>query len=275
MTSRLKRFRGITKALTASQMVLDFGQKNFGPIKCKECSMVYVAGDAEDLKSHKRYHSEFLSQEVKVPRGLKSEIHEDYFNGDQIVEISLIDKSNRQFFSKFSALMNQDLGYDRPISAAEQELTTLPPYCRIFFYVKGLKKIAVGCCIAEDLTVDSVIKRGYHLSRLVGGRKSLISWRVQNSSNNHALATSADTDVTTSTRNTSGVISLPLCGIRRLWVSSRYRRKGYATTLVDCIVKHLFYLSQKTRSEVAFAEPTAAGAEFAVKYVGREDFIIY
>ncbi|VDO09069.1 unnamed protein product [Rodentolepis nana] len=275
MALRFKKRKGVSKSLTAKQMVLDFGQKNFGPIKCKVCSMVYVASDAEDLKSHQRFHSDFLSKEVKVSRGLKSEIHEDYLNGDQIVEISLFDRSSHQFFSKLSSLMNQDLGYDQPSSAAEQDLISLPPYCRIFIYIKGHKKIVAGCCIAEDLTVDSVAERGYQLRRLVGGRKSLLSWHVQNSSDNPISAKSVDTVVTTSTRSTSSVISLPLCGVRRLWVSERHRRKGYATSLVDCIIKHLFYLSEKTRLQVAFAEPTATGAEFAVKYTGREDFIIY
>nr|CDS29504.1 N acetyltransferase ESCO1 [Hymenolepis microstoma] len=275
MAFRFKKRKRISKALTTNQMILDFGQKNFGPTKCKVCSMIYVAGDAEDLKSHQRFHSEFLNQEVKVPRGLKLEIHEDYFNGDQIVEISLIDKPSHQFFSKLSALMNQDLGHDRPSSAAEQDLISLPPYCRIFIYIKGHKKIVTGCCIAEDLTADSVAKRGYQLRRLVGGRKSLLSWHVQNSSDNPISVKSVDTDFKISTRSTSGVISLPLCGVRRLWVSERHRRKGFATSLVDCVIKHLFYLSEKTRLQVAFAEPTAAGAEFAVKYTGHEDFIIY
>lgn len=47
-------------------MVLDFGQKNFGAKRCKECSMVYVVGDAQDLKAHARFHATYLNQEIKV-----------------------------------------------------------------------------------------------------------------------------------------------------------------------------------------------------------------
>lgn len=66
MAVRVKKSKGVAKVLTKNQMILDFGQKNFGPIKCLECSMIYVAGDAEDLKSHQRYHADFLNQEIKV-----------------------------------------------------------------------------------------------------------------------------------------------------------------------------------------------------------------
>ncbi|KAM7540506.1 hypothetical protein Aperf_G00000032192 [Anoplocephala perfoliata] len=280
MALRAKKFGGVSKSLTKNQMILDFGQKNFGPTKCRECSMIYVTGDGEDLKSHQRYHAEFLSQEVRVPRGLKSKILEDYFHGDQVAEISLVDKSSRQFYSKLSALMNQDLGYDRLISAADPDLISLPPHCRTFVYING-KKVAVGCCIAEELTLDSIKERGYQLRRLVGGRRSLLSWRVQNSSEESESFKIADVDVTSSVTTVAtsklndDMISLPLCGIRRLWVSGRHRRKGYASAMVECVMKNLFYLSEKTRLQVAFAEPTAAGAEFAVKFVGREDFIIY
>lgn len=218
----------------------------------------------------------------QVPRGLKPKILEDYFNGDQIAEINLIDKSGRQFYLKLSCLMNRDLGHDRPVSAAEEDLISFPPYCRIFVYIKGDKKVAAGCCIAEELTSGTITERGYQPRRLVGGRRSLLPWRVQNSSEEGNSRKMADADVTSvdcatmaTSKSNDNVICLPLCGIRRLWVSGKHRRKGYASALVDCVIKHLFYLSEKNRPQVAFAEPTAAGAEFAVKFVGREDFIIY
>lgn len=66
MASHFNSSKKISRVLKPRQMVLDFGQKNFGPIKCKECSMVYVAADGDDIKSHQKFHAEFLSQEIKV-----------------------------------------------------------------------------------------------------------------------------------------------------------------------------------------------------------------
>lgn len=54
------------KTLSSSQMTLDFGQKEFGTRVCKDCNMVYTIGDANDLKAHKKFHAQYMSQEIKV-----------------------------------------------------------------------------------------------------------------------------------------------------------------------------------------------------------------
>lgn len=50
------------------QMVLDFGQKEFGSTHCKECGMVYTIGNLKDIKAHKAYHRAKLFPSFRVSR---------------------------------------------------------------------------------------------------------------------------------------------------------------------------------------------------------------
>ncbi|VDK40908.1 unnamed protein product [Dibothriocephalus latus] len=178
--------------------------------------------------------------------------------------------------------MARDLGYDRPTYDTSKNLNRfcdnsgveLPPYVRIFVFVEGEKRTAVGCCLAEELTVTSVKQQGYDLQRLTGGLRSLLSWRIQAGLLDEENGQTASAPVMKACPTKSS-FQLPLCGIRRLWVSPKHRRQKTATTLVDCVLKNLYYLTHLTRDQVAFSEPTADGAGFAKNYTGREDFVIY
>lgn len=241
------------------------------------------------------YWSDFsycIFRSIQVSRWQNQQILEDFFDGSRIIEISLSDRMGLQLYTKVADLMNRDLGQDRPVgAAAAEEITSNSPcYFRFFIFIEGTRKTAVGCCVAEELTAATVSRLDYHLRRLAGGRQSLLSWRIQNS-------TSGETDksgdclshfdeAASPSRNSNNKedkisnssldkISYPLCGIRRLWVAAKHRRRGVATALLDCVLKNLIYLTHIPRSHVAFSEPTASGADFAVKFVGREDFIIY
>lgn len=174
-----------------------------------------------------------------------------------------------QLYTKVASFMNRDLGQDCPLGT-DDSMLHLPLYLRIFIFIEGERKTAVGCCIAEELTSTTVAQRGYQLRRLAGGLRSLLSWRVQNS-----LTIWTESVEREDSNSNLDRITFPLCGIRRLWVASKYRRRGVGTVLVDSLLKHLVYLTHLPRSNVAFAEPTASGAEFAVRFVGREDFIVY
>ncbi|KAL5111474.1 N-acetyltransferase ESCO1 [Taenia crassiceps] len=231
--------------------------------------MLYVVGDVDDLKAHARFHASYLSPEIRVSRWQNQQILEDFFDGSRVIEISLVDRMGLQLYTKIVSFMNRDLGQDCPLGTADA-MPHLPPYLRIFIFIEGKKKTAVGCCIAEELTSTTVAQRGYHLRRLAGGLPSLLSWRVQNS-----LTVWTEPVGKEDNNSNTDRITFPLCGIRRLWVASKHRRRGVGTTLVDSLLKHLVYLTCLPRSNVAFAEPTASGAEFAVRFVGREDFIVY
>jgi hypothetical protein len=73
-----------------------------------------------------------------------------------------------------------------------------------------------------------------------------------------------------------------LASIDRLWTGIDYRRKGYATTLLDCVRKDFIHPMALEKHQLAFSLPTTEGVAFATKYftsvflgcpfvVGREE----
>lgn len=96
-------------------------------------------------------------------------------------------------------------------------------------------------------------------------------------------ATTSSTNTTTHEHSTpEGVIILDsktkkkaLWGIRVMWTSSLYRRKGIATKLLDSVRSQLARGCILPRSKIAFTQPTAAGTAFIRKYTGEENFLVY
>lgn len=171
--------------------------------------------------------------------------------------------------------MARDLGHDNPQTTLTTDSShmqpSIPDCWRIFAYVLDGSQLVVGCCVAELLTPALINSHGYQVRRLSGGRRSLLSWRLlSQDETDHPQSPSPP-----STQHGMTRVPLPLCGVRRLWVCARYRREGVATRLLTCVLSNLICGRPLSRSQVAFAEPTACGADFAVAFTGQEDFITY
>ena len=57
-----------------------------------------------------------------------------------------------------------------------------------------------------------------------------------------------------------------VASIDRLWTEEKYRRKGHATTLLNCILGDFIPCYTLRKSQLAFSSPTTEGREFATKY---------
>ncbi|KAF6040225.1 ESCO1 [Bugula neritina] len=64
-------------------------------------------------------------------------------------------------------------------------------------------------------------------------------------------------------------------GINRLWVYSKYRRQGVATTLLNAIRATFGMGVCISSSDMAFSDPTSHGKQFAARYTGTSSFLIY
>nr|CAH8840154.1 unnamed protein product [Trichobilharzia regenti] len=260
------------------QLTLDCGQKSFGSTRCNQCQMIYTIGDKEDIKAHKEYHRSKLFPVVRVPRGRHEHIIQENFDGSRIVELLTDGRLGQSFYEKIASLMSHDLGYDRPSAdtksfSSNETGTSLQFDWRVFVYIIDRTQQVVGCCVVEELTEKKISAKGYKLNRLVGGRETLLSWSVQSvdkNRTNHNNSVPSYPDVSSPTD-----LNGPICGVRRLWVEQKHRRKKIATGLLDAVLRNLIYSFPLSRAQVAFAEPTANGADFAVSYVGREDFLLY
>ncbi|TNN19512.1 N-acetyltransferase ESCO2 [Schistosoma japonicum] len=258
------------------QLTLDCGQKEFGSTRCRQCQMVYTIGDKEDAKAHKEYHRIKLFPTVRLPRGRHENIVKENFDGSRVTELLTSVRLGQSFYEQISTLMSHDLGYDIPSEDCDLQRiklsNTLLPDWRVFVYVIDRTQLVVGCCIVEELTAKKISTKGYKLSRLIGGRKGLLSWRIQSSDGNHDQC-----DLMSPNSDLASCVNIngPICGVRRLWVERKHRRKGIASSLLDAVLHNLIFSLPLSREQTAFCEPTANGADFAASYVGREDFLIY
>lgn len=48
------------------QMYLDLGQKNFSPITCEECGMLYTPGHPQEEAAHNQHHSGYGNLSFRV-----------------------------------------------------------------------------------------------------------------------------------------------------------------------------------------------------------------
>jgi len=66
-----------------------------------------------------------------------------------------------------------------------------------------------------------------------------------------------------------------LIGVSRVWVHSKYRRQGIATSLVDACRNNFLFGEVVQKDKVAITQPTSDGLCWASKYFNCEDFLIY
>ncbi|KAB0804640.1 hypothetical protein PPYR_01610 [Photinus pyralis] len=65
------------------------------------------------------------------------------------------------------------------------------------------------------------------------------------------------------------------CGISRIWVSQAHRRKGIATSLLNCLRANFVYGYIMGKDELAFSSPTDIGKSFAARYFNTPNFLVY
>lgn len=65
------------------------------------------------------------------------------------------------------------------------------------------------------------------------------------------------------------------CGISRIWVNAKYRRKGVASKLIQAVKCNFLYGCRLNNDEIAFSAPTEMGKNFAEKVMGKKDFYVY
>ena len=56
---------------------------------------------------------------------------------------------------------------------------------------------------------------------------------------------------------------------------AEYRRKKIASHLADCMRSNFAYGHYLADTEFAFSDPTPNGVDFASKYLGHAEFLVY
>ncbi|RKO90533.1 ESCO1/2 acetyl-transferase-domain-containing protein [Blyttiomyces helicus] len=224
------------------QLRLDLGQRNAGVVRCRECEMEYITSQHEDRELHERYHRAVVGGIDWA--GYKTEQVVENFPDDEGARIILV-TSDSSYHEKKKAreiisIANQELG---SIHMSDAELDE----CQMFLYISGKKRV-MGCVVAEKIP---------HAYRCIP----------------QAAATGAGSGV-----QFTGTVVDPvpaLCGISRVWVFKKDRRKGVASRMLDAVRARFLFGCTLARGSIAFSQPTEAGRALAEGYCGRRDFLVY
>lgn len=214
------------------QTFIDAGQRDLSSRQCHQCHMVYAPGTPDDDILHQRYHTRFLSQSNRRP------IFPGW-TGERVLNSSL-------YSGRLVAVKACD-----PL-----------PWRRRIYHIDAF--------VSRQLT---------SLSSVLPLHPSQSAWLAILFIVDRAVQAYALADLVSSARpaciSHDGITTLPtmaqpvygtICGIRKIWVSHDWQRKGIATHLVDAARVNLLYGHVIPHRLLAFTPTTPAGALFARAY---------
>ncbi|XP_071999984.1 N-acetyltransferase ESCO2 isoform X2 [Engystomops pustulosus] len=226
------------------QLIIDAGQKHFGPVSCGTCGMIYSAASMEDEAQHVQYHQRLL-ESIRYVGWKKERVVAEFWDGKILMICPDDPKYALRKAEEVRELVDTELGF-------QQTSLNSPDRTRTYLYVTNDRKIA-GCLIAEP------IKQGF---RVLAEPPSPESKSVSALERHRAWRCSSEAQPA-------------ICGISRIWVFALMRRKNIASRLVDTVRTSFIYGSHLTTDEIAFSDPTPDGKLFASSYCGVPDFLVY
>lgn len=271
-------FPGLTKSTSneppksLTQTRLDFGQ-SLAPVTCSvpECAMTYTPSNESDVALHKMYHSRHnMGIELGKPF-LKSAMKWCYevpnIPGSVVVVDRKISLPSRKMVQKVLEVVNKELGSvdiseeelwsQRPVPGDADETRKCDRY-KAFLHVIDGKCVAIALAeriskcyrVLPESTTESSDKMD--LDGNTGGAPDTQKSHYPTPSpvEHHALSLSKDTHPA-------------VVGVSRIWTSRSFRRKGIANNLLDCVMNQFIYGLEIAREDVAFSQPTDAGATLA------------
>ncbi|XP_077147910.1 N-acetyltransferase ESCO2 isoform X2 [Ranitomeya variabilis] len=228
------------KKMADDQLIIDAGQKHFGPVSCGSCGMIFSASSAEDEAQHAQYHQRLLER-LRYVGWKKERIVAESFEGKILMICPDDPKYARRKAEEVRELVDAELGF-------QQTSLNSPARACTYLYVTS-DKIA-GCLIAEP------IRQAFRVLAEPPSPedKSLERHRAWRCSSDPQPA---------------------ICGISRIWVFSPMRRRNIASRLMDAVRSSFIYGSHLNTDEIAFSDPTPDGKLFASTYCAVPDFLVY
>jgi len=225
----------ICNSLSENQSIIDAGQKVIGPVQCGTCGSVYSVGDPQEEASHQRIHAGRL-EKLKL-LGWKNERAVGHFPAGRVLCVKPGDHlSHWKKVEEVLSVVDSDLGFS-------EVGIRWPEKTKVFIFVADKK--VVGLLLSE--TID----KGYRI--------------IPNS----------DIETTGKVYCCSETPVPVKCGISRIWVLADYRRSKIASSLVDSMRAGFYQDHYLKDDEFAFSDPTMDGIQFATKYMGFEEFLVY
>ncbi|XXQ32075.1 N-acetyltransferase ESCO zinc-finger domain-containing protein [Plasmodiophora brassicae] len=210
------------------QMRLDVGQASIGSTRCPDCDMMYMKGEPQDDKQHAVYHASIVEGVAFTQQ--KSQI------------VDLLD-GPRDSFALYR--VHVGLQQQRPRGSIEQIIRRaqrdlgmdceaplqFAPGHQLFFVVATKSNRVAACAVCRPLTKAYVPDEAN--IRAAPSERNAVPARL---------------------------------GVDVIWVHGRQRRKKLASWLLDTARQHLTFGLPVPVAQVAFSQPTEAGAAFARSY---------
>lgn len=114
---------------------------------------------------------------------------------------------------------------------------------KVFMYLVDAK--CAGFCLAEKISYAHPVAAS-ETGESQEQKSSLLS-------KSSSISIAAETDIA-------------LIGISRIWTSRKFRSKGIATMLLDCVRGNFFYGMEVPKDLVAFSQPTESGGRLAMRW---------
>ncbi|KAM4694998.1 N-acetyltransferase ESCO2 [Discoglossus pictus] len=226
------------------QMIIDAGQKHFGPVVCSTCGMIYAAASLEDEAQHAQYHQRLL-ESIRYVGWKKERVVAEFWDGKIIMILPEDPKYAIKKAEEVRELVDTELGFN-------QATLSCPSQAKTYLFVSNEKKI-VGCLIAEP------IRQAFRV----------LCEPLPQESDQH------DTAERSRAWRCCTKPEPAICGISRIWVFALMRRKAIGSRLVDAVRNCFMYGSYLTTDEIAFSDPTPDGKQFASTYCEVPDFLVY
>ncbi|ODM93160.1 N-acetyltransferase ESCO2 [Orchesella cincta] len=237
LAKRRKCLLGKKETPGLTQMILDAGQKEIGPVFCAECGLLYSPGDIEDEKEHRKAHSRLENLFcIRLWKGANI-VQEFPTEACIVVQIDCSKESKRVLnaVKDFLAWLDSELG-------ADYEPCGTQPSEKILLYLfKTRRKNAfrvLGCCVVETIDQEKISCRPIEFNNAQGN---------------------AETDE-----------KRILLGITRLWTDTVFRNRHIASRLCDCIRLNCgipgIIIS---KNQIGILEPSEDGKTFMMKYTNN------
>ncbi|XP_010581516.1 PREDICTED: N-acetyltransferase ESCO2 [Haliaeetus leucocephalus] len=226
------------------QMIIDAGQKHFGAIVCKSCSMIYTAASPEDEAQHIQHHERFL-EGLRYVGWKKERVVAEFWDGKIVLILPDDPKYAVKKAEDVREIVDNELGF-------KQVSLSCPAKTKVYLFVSN-EKMIVGCLVAES------IKQAFRVLSEPGAVPSSGQDALQ-----HHRAWRCSTEPEPA-----------ICGISRIWVFGPKRRKGIACHMVDTVRSTFMYGCYLSTNEIAFSDPTPDGKLFATKYCQTPNFLVY
>ncbi|ETN41386.1 uncharacterized protein HMPREF1541_03321 [Cyphellophora europaea CBS 101466] len=268
-------FPGLIKSATPKSLTqtrLDFGQ-SLAAITCTapDCAMTYTPSSESDTTLHVMYHNRHSCGIELGKPFLKSAMKWCYevpnIPGSVVVVDRKISLPSRKVVQKVLEVVNKELGSvdiseeelwsQRPVPGDTDESRKCDRY-KAFLHVIDGKCVAIALAeriskayrVLPSVTLEPVEKMD--LDNNTGGAPAVQNPQYPTPSpvEHHAL-------------NLSKEQHPAVVGVSRIWTSKAFRRKGIANNLLDCVVNQFIYGMEIAREEVAFSQPTDAGASLS------------